>query len=106
MDLEHAYHDIEKPLLHHKREVWYNDSKGINRLQELATVLGFKSLAICGEKDDESDSAIIKTNNAGDGLILENCHLKIEMFDYYESMTVKDNQGKKTSFNRGEENVI
>lgn len=106
MDLQHAYHDINKPLLHYKREVWYNDSKGINRLDELAHILGLKSLKVCGEKDDENDIAIIKTNNAGDGLVLENCHLEVEILDHYESMIVKDKEGNKTSLKRGEKNVI
>lgn len=106
MDLTHAYHDINKPLLHYKRKVWYDDSKGINKLDELAEILGLKSLTICGEKDDESDIAIIRTNNAGNGLILENCHLELEIKEVYESMLFKDNEGHKTSFRRGEKNVI
>lgn len=106
MDLQHAYHDINKPLLHYKREVWYDDNKGIDRLNELAKILGFKKLTVCGEKDDENDIAIIKTNNAGDGLILENCHLAVEIFDHYESMLVKDKEGNKTVLKRGEKNVI
>ena len=106
MDTRHIYDDINKPLLHYKRKVWYDDSKGINELEQLTTILGFKKLTICGEKDDEEDIAIIKTNNAGDGLILENCHLKIEILDQYDSILIKDKEGKKTSFKRGEENVI
>ncbi len=106
MDLEHAYHDINKPLMKYKRKVWYDDNKNINELVQLAKILGFESLEICGEKDDINDIAIVKTNNSGDGLILENCHLKVNIFDYYKQMVVKDSKGNKTTFKRGEENVV
>lgn len=103
---DYAYNNITKPLLHHKKEVWYDDSKNINKLDELANLLGFKALIICGEKDDESDIAKIKTDNRGTKLILENCHLRIVIKDDLEGMMIKDNQGQKTIFKRGEDNVI
>ena len=79
MDDEKVYTDISKPLLHHKREVWYDDSQHINKLPTLAQILGFKKINICGNKDNESDVAIVKTNNAGNGLIVENCHLEVQI---------------------------
>lgn len=106
MDLKNVYEDHEKPLKNYKRVVWYNDSTNINRLDELASILGLKQLVICGEKDDENDIAIVKTNNAGNGLILENCHLQIIIKDIHHTVIVKDNDGNKTYYTRGDDNVI
>lgn len=106
MDMTHAYNNKKQPLSSYKRVVWYDDSKNINRLEELAGVLNLKSVKICGEKDDDSDIAIVRTNNKGTGLILENCHLKVIISDTYESMIIKDSSGQKTKLIRGEENVI
>lgn len=104
--MDYIYHDNEAPLRQYKNKVWYDDSKGIDELELLAFVLGFKSLTIFGDKDDESDIAVIKTNNRGTGLTLENCHLKIEIKDYFEKVAVRDGNGNKTYFNRGDKNVI
>ena len=103
---QYIYHDINKPLNKYKRVVWYDDSKEINRLDELASILGLKEIKVCGEKDDESDIAIIKTNNAGDSLIIENCHIEIVLLDYHDFYQVKDSSGNKTRFKRGDKNVI
>lgn len=103
---QYCYDNIEKPFKNHKREVWYDDSKEVNRLDELAQLLGLRKIMLYGEKDDEADIAIIKTNNAGDGLILENCHIKLVLNDNVDKYCVKDSEGNKTFFDRGDTNVI
>lgn len=106
MDMTHAYNNKKQPLSSYKRVVWYDDSKNINRLKELANILNLKSIRICGEKDDDSDIAIVRTNNKGTGLILENCHLAVEILDFFESIIIKDCSEQKTKIIRGEEYVI
>lgn len=104
--MDYIYNDIEKPLKKYKNYIWYDEFAGINRLHRLAKVLGLKELILCGEKDDEDDIAAIRTNPEGDGLILDNCHLKLVLLDNVSCFSVKNKEGEKTYFNGGEENVI
>lgn len=101
-----VYNDIVKPLKKYKNHVWYDDSKGIDEMATLAAILDLKSITICGEKDAEEDVAKVYTNKNGDGLVIENCHLKIDIKDWYDAMSVKDKDGNKTIFKRGDENGI
>ena len=101
-----VYNDIVKPLKNYKNHIWYDDSKGINEMVNLAEILVLKSITICGEKDATEDIAKVYTNKNGDGLVIENCHLKIDIKDLYNAMSVKDKDGNKTIFRRGDENVI
>lgn len=101
-----VYNDIVKPLKNYKNHVWYDDSKGIDEMANLAAILDLKSIAICGEKDAEEDIAKVYTNKNGDGLVIENCHLKIDIQDWYNAMSVKDKDGNKTIFRRGDKNGI
>lgn len=101
-----VYNDIVKPLKKYKNHVWYDDSKGIDEMVTLAAILDLKNITICGEKDAEEDVAKVYTNKNGDGLIIENCHLKIDIKDCYLGMSVKDKDGNKTVFMRGDDNGI
>lgn len=98
MDKNNFYTNFTKPLKNNKNTIWYDSEKGINKLKELAGLIGLQDFIVIKDNDD---NAVVKSVD-GKELEIVNCQLQLIFLPHTQQYITKDWNGKKTFYNTDE----